>query len=428
MGMEDGMAKDDQLSARKVATLKEPGYHLDGRGLYLQVTTRKDGTPAKSWVLRYNFGGRVREMGLGDVKTRPLAEARKKSAECRCQVKDGVDPIKAREGKRAEAVAKITKRLTFEQASEQYLKAHSDSWVNAKHRAQWPSTLKSYAFPVMGDLPVDEIDLSQVLKVLEPIWKEKPETASRLRGRIERVLSWATVRGYRSGDNPARWRGYLSEVLAAKPRSKQHPSLPYEEIPEFMPWLRNRDGIAARALEFLILTGVRVTNGRKAAWTEIDLNKRVWEVPGIAKERDGQRMKMGRPHRVPLCDRAMEILKSLPRINEHVFPGARGLLSENTLNKRAKSSGFVDPKQDNRLITAHGFRSTLKTWGKEKTDIHQDVLDRATAHQPRDKIAVAYERGDLFEKRRRFMNEWSRYCSSPPVKDTPKVYRLHGAA
>jgi integrase len=396
--MEDGMAKDDQLSARKVATLKEPGYHLDGRGLYLQVTYGKDGKLKKSWVLRYRFSGRVREMGIGPLKDWPLAEAREEARNHRRDVRRGLDPIEARKTKRAEEAALAAKRITFKEATERYVPVRAKTLTNAKCRAQWASPLKTYAFPVMGTLPVDSIALSHVLRVLEPIWDKKPDMASKLRGKIEAVLSWATVRGYRSGDNPARWKGYLSEVLATKPKGKKHASLPFEQIPEFMPWLRNRDGIAALALEFLILTGVRDSNVRKAVWSEIDVDARVWAVPGESTEVDGQRMKMGKHHRVPLTDRAVEILNALPRIKgeQHVFPGRGkgGTLSENTLNKLAQSSGRVDPKQDHRPITAHGFRSTFRTWAAERTTYHRDVLERCLAHDIKTDVEAAYERGD----------------------------------
>jgi len=442
--------KHNQLSAKKVEKLKEPGYYLDGGGLYLLIKQYKAETRkgkeyggewrlSKTWAFRFKRAGRAREMGLGPIETFSLAEARERARRCRQQVADGLDPIEARNAERTEIRAQEderraaeAKRVTFQQASERYLKTHASSWRNPKHRQQWRSTLETYAFPVMGNLPVDSIELPHVLKVLEPIWEDKTETASRLRGRIEKVLSWATVRGYRSGDNPARWKGYLSEVLAAKPKGKKHASLPFEQIPEFMPWLRNREGIAALALEFLILSGVRDSNVRKAVWSEIDLDARVWAVPGESTERDGQRMKMGEPHRVPLTDRAVEILNALPRIKgeQRVFPGRGkvGTLSENTLNKLAQSSGRVDPKQDNRPITAHGFRSTFRTWGAERTSYPRDVLERCLAHDIKMDVEAAYERGDLFEKRRLVMDAWARYCQSSPAEARGKVVSLHGAA
>jgi len=426
------MAKENQLNARKVATIKEPGYHLDGRGLYLQVSKGKEGIN-KSWVLRYKFAGRVREMGLGPVADLSLGDARKKAADYRNQVRDGIDPIAERKAERAAKAAQEAKRITFEEAAKRYIAAHEKGW-SEKSRDQWCQSLAKHCKPIHR-LSVDQIELPHILKVLEPIWHERTVTASRLRGRIERILAWATVRKYREGDNPARWSNFLSETLVAPhkvAKKKPMPSLPFKQVPEFMEWLREREDIASRALEFLILTGVRVSNVRLALWSEIELDGQVWEIPGESTEDGGNRMKMGVAHRVPLVDRAIEILAALPRVegNDQVFPGARrgGALGPDACNRVAKNSGHVDPKQGDRPITAHGFRSTFRTWGAETTNYPREVLERALAHDIRTEVEAAYERGDLFEKRRRVMEAWARYCQSPPAEAKGKVVPLHGAS
>lgn len=410
------MAKEVQLTARKVATIKEPGYYLDGRGLYLQVTPGKD-KPAKSWVLRYKRNGRVREMGLGPVADRPLAEARKKAAECRRQVQEGIDPINERRAQRVEEAVKAAKRLTFEEATDRYLKAHADGWKNEKHRAQWRSTLKTYAFPVMGTLPVDAIELPHVLKVLEPIWKDKTETASRLRGRIERVLSWATVRGYRSGENPARWKGHLSEMLPASnliARIKHHAALPYDEAPAFMAELRAREGISARALELTILTALRTSEVIEAKWDEIDLASGVWTVPA-------ERMKAKKEHQVPLSGRVIDVLRSLPRLGEYVFPGVREGRSLSNMAMLELLRAMRDG------LTVHGFRSTFRDWAGDQTNFASEVVEHALAHKLPDKVERAYRRSSALEKRRRVMDAWARYCDSPPAKNKGKIVSIRAA-
>ena len=408
--------KSNQLTARKIATAKKPGYYGDGGGLYLQVS--KYGT--KSWVFRFMRNRRNRDMGLGSLDTFSLKEARERARECRKLVTDGIDPIKARQAKRDEAAAKEAARVTFEEAAGRYISAHSSSWKNEKHRAQWASTLETYAYPVMGKLPVDAIDLPHVLKVLEPIWSKKPETASRVRGRIERVLAWATVRKYRKGDNPARWTGHLDEMLPSRQKlrkTKHHAALPFAELPAFMAALRARDFMSARALEFTILTAARTSEAIKAKWSEVDFKAGVWTVPG-------ERMKAGKEHEVPLSKRALAILESVHREGTDdgfIFIGARSgaplsNLAMLEMLRGMRGYGF----------TVHGFRSTFRDWAGDRTNYARDVIEHALAHRIKDKAEASYRRASALEKRRRLMEEWARYCNSPVV--APEVVPLHAQA
>ena len=291
----------NKLSARAVANAKRPGLYGDGGGLYLQVST----TGTKSWLFRYKIDGRSRYMGLGSLTTVSLAKAREVASECRELRLQGIDPIDHRNGVRAAARLDAAKAMTFDECRDAYIAAHQAGWRNAKHRAQWVNTLSTYVTPVFGKLPVQTIDVALVTKVLEPIWSTKPETASRLRGRIERILDWAKARGFRAGENPARWRGHLDQLLPARSKVrkvKHHAALPFGEIPQFMIALREREGVAARALEFAILTAARTGEVLGATWDEIDLRTRTWTVPA-------HRMKGEREHRVPLSDHAVGLLE-----------------------------------------------------------------------------------------------------------------------
>src|SRR6516165_10035380 len=293
----------EKLSALIVSRAKARGYLGDGGGLYLQVSA----SGSKSWVFRFKDHGRLREMGLGSVHAIGLAEARKRATACRQMRLDGTDPIAVKKAGKLKAKLEAARAMTFQQCAEAYIEAHKAGWQNAKHAAQWTSTLKTYAYPVFGALPVQAIDVALIAKVLEPIWTTKTETASRLRGRIERVLDWATVRGFRQGENPARWRGHLDKLLPsrAKVRAvKHHAALPFKEIADFMARLREHDTTAARALEFAILTVARTSEVLGAKWDEIDLEGRVWTIPA-------SRMKGGREHRVPLSETASLILKKM---------------------------------------------------------------------------------------------------------------------
>jgi len=391
--------KLNRLTAVEVRANDKKGMYHDGGGLYLQVS----GSGTKSWIFRFTLDGRAREMGLGPVHAIPLADARKRAAECRRMRLDGIDPIEARSEHRSWKKLEAARGMTFYACAAAYLDAHEDGWRNAKHREQWRNTLNSYAGPVFGSLPVQAVDLTLVMKALEPIWKAKPETASRLRGRIEAVLDWATVRGYRKGENPARWRGHLDKLLPARAKIQKvvhHPALPYSEIADFMVSLRNQEGSAARALEFLILTAARTGEIIGARWDEFDLKDKIWVVSEA-------RMKAGREHRVPLSAPTLAILKKMNEIRESdfVFPGGKkgNPLSNMAMLALLKRIGRHD-------LTAHGFRSTFRDWAAERTTFPREVAEMALAHTIENKVEAAYRRGDLFQKRRQLMEGWARFC------------------
>ena len=408
------MRKVNQLTAVAVSRKKKPGRYGDGHGLWLQVS--RSGT--KSWLFRYMRHGKARQMGLGPVHTISLAEAREKATECRKVLLAGDDPIEARRARRMAAGVDAARGITFKECAEKYVAAHEAGWRNEKHRAQWKSTLKTYVYPVLGELSVAAVDTALVLKVLEPIWTAKPETASRIRGRIEAVVDWAKAREFRDGDNPARWRGHLDKLLAPRrkiARVRHHAALPFADLPVFMADLRKQDGISPRALEFAILTAARTGETIGVRWPEIDLKRKVWVIPP-------ERMKGSREHRVPLSSRGLEILKTLPRDgkSDFVFPGGRAgnPLSNMALLGALRRMGRTD-------VTSHGFRSTFSDWAAETTAYPREVVEMALAHAVSDKVEAAYRRGDLFEKRRRIMEDWSTYCTLPPPTGE-KVVALRG--
>src|ERR1051326_2309874 len=397
----DGMARPiEKLTWNQVLRAKRSGYYGDGGGLWLRVGP----TGAKSWVFRYRAGGKQREMGLGAIRLLNLAEARAKARECEKAIRlEGRDPIDQRKAERAAIRVDAAKAMTFRQCAEAYIADRT--WKNTKHAKQWPATLARYAYPVIGDLPVQLIDTPLVLAVLKPIWTIKPETASRVRQRIEAVLGWATVHEYRTGDNPARWQNHLDKALQQKTdirKVKHHAALPDAEIGEFMAQLREQPGTAARALEFAILTAARTGEVLGARWSEIDTAERVWIVPA-------ERMKAGREHRVPLSDRAIALLNekggghSVP--GAFVFPGARrgSPLSNMSLLMALRRMGRPD-------LTTHGFRSTFADWAAEQTNATHEVREMALAHAVGNKVEAAYRRGDMFEKRRQLAEAWARYC------------------
>ena len=391
-----------RLTALKVFKVKKPGMYADGAGLYLQVTGDGDAHIAKSWIYRFTLRGRAREMGLGSLSIYGLAEARIKAAGCRRLAYEGIDPIEARRSERARAALAAAKALTFKECTEQYIAAHRTGWRNAKHAAQWSTTVKTYAEPVIGSLPVQNIDTPLAMKVLEPLWSKKPETAARLRGRIEAVLDWATVRGYRQGDNPARWRGHLDKLLPAPAmvrKVKHHAALPYDELPEFMAALRTQDGVSARALEFLILTAART--GEVIGARPGELKDKVWTVPA-------GRMKGGAEHRVPLSAPALALVETMKKEQgaEFLFPGSK---RDKPLSNMALLA-LLD-RMDRANLTAHGFRSTFRDWAAERTNYPREVVEMALAHAIGNKVEAAYRRGDLFEKRRSLMAEWAKYCA-----------------
>lgn len=387
----------DRLSARRVQTEKRSGYHADGRGLYLQVS----GAGTKSWVLRYMLAGKGREMGLGSAEIVSLEQARKKRDEQRNLLLERIDPIEARKLERAQNALALAQAKTFEDCAKAYIEAHRADWKNVKHASQWENTLKTYAYPTLGALPVQSVDTGHIQEALKAIWSSKRETATRLRGRMEKILDWAAALGYRAGPNPARWRGHLDHVLAKdkrRKRIKHHAAMPFQQIGSFVPKLREQDGIAARALELTILTAARTGEVIGATWAELDLEGAIWTVPA-------ERMKGGRPHRVPLSPSAVKLLRTLPSTDGYVFPGrqARKPLSNMAMLQLLERMGHGE-------LTVHGFRSTFRDWASERTSYPRKVCEMALAHAIADETEAAYRRGDLFEKRRKLMLEWSRHC------------------
>lgn len=382
----------------------KPGRHADGAGLHLLV---KD-TGARSWVYRFMLNGKSRDLGLGPASGTDaisLAVARDLAAVLRLKVKAGVDPLEERQIKAAEelaaAQAASVAGVTFKAVAEAYIAANRASWRNAKHRQQWGNTLASYVYPVIGDLPVSDIGTAHVLKILEPIWQEKAETAARIRGRIETVLDAARARGYREGENPARWRGHIAQILPARPRLSRghHKAMPYDAIPDFLRQLRGREALAALSLEFVILTATRTSEVLGARWDEVDVDKALWTIPP-------ERMKAGKEHRVPLSPRAVEILETVkPLDSDWLFPATKG----GKLSTMAMSMLLRRMKVD---ITVHGFRSAFRDWSAERTGYAHEVCEMALAHVIGNKSEAAYRRGDLFDKRRRLMDDWATYCAS----------------
>jgi integrase len=393
--------KVEELSAKAVRDLVKPGLHAAGGvpGLHLQVQTQA----ARSWILRVVVGDRRRDIGLGGFPDVSLATAREKARQIREQIRQGNDPVQQAQAARAGLRADQAKLLKFSEAAREYIASLAPSWSNPKHAKQYSSTLETYAYPVMGELPVKDIEVAHVIQVLRPIWTTKTETASRLRGRIEGVLDWATVAGYREGLNPARWRGHLDKMLPRPSRVSKvehHEAVPHAEVGEFMVNLREAVGMGARALEFAILNASRSGEVRGAVWDEIDLRAATWTIPG-------DRMKAGKEHRVPLSVTAIALLKALPRIagSSLVFPGTKGsALSDMTLTAVMRRMGTS--------AVPHGFRSTFRDWAAEQTAHPSEVVELALAHTIGNKVEAAYRRGDLFEKRRRLMEDWTAFLSN----------------
>jgi integrase len=389
-----------KLSAVKVARLTAPGMYGDGGGLWLQVTP----SGSRSWAFRFMLQGKARQMGLGPLHVLSLAEAREKARLCRRQLVEGIDPLAAKHAARAAARADLARERTFRDCAGAFLDGHEAGWKNEKHRAQWTATLTTYAYPLIGDLSIARIETSHVCQILEPIWTSKAETASRVRGRIERVLDWAAARGYRGGDNPARWRGHLDKLLPQRSkvqRVRHHPALPWQELPEFMAALRENRSISARALEFTILTVARTGEVLGAQSSEINLEGALWTVPA-------KRMKAEREHRVALSPRAVALLAELPRLkgNDFIFPGSR---AKQPLSDMAMLQLLRGMKPGAKL-TVHGFRSSFRDWAGDCTSHPRDVVETALAHVIADKTEAAYRRGDALEKRRSLMADWCRYC------------------
>lgn len=390
-----------KLTALRVQRAREPGLYGDGAGLYLQIKN----DDAKSWIYRYQRNRKPRSMGLGSFGVVGLAEARSAAQRCRALLHAGIDPIDSRESAKAAAALEQAKSTTFKDAAARLIDAKRPGWKNPKHAAQWTATLDTYAYPVMGGIAVQDVTTDHVLRVLEPIWVSKAETATRVRGRIESVIDWATARGLRKGENPARWRGHLDKLLSASAkvkRVKHHAALPYADVAQFMSGLRKREGVTGRALEFTILTAARTGEVIGAKWPEFDLAAKVWTVPA-------SRMKGGREHRVALCDRAVEIVRELEavKVSEFVFTGQRqGRHLSNMAMLELLRGMNID-------ATGHGFRSTFKDWARECTNFANEVSEAALAHVVRDKTEAAYGRGDILEKRRQLMAAWERHCMTP---------------
>jgi integrase len=408
---------EKKLTPLKVSAIKEPGMYGDGLGLWLQVSPTK----TKSWVFRFMLNGKSREMGLGSIHTFSLAEAREKARECRQLLAEGVDPIEARNAKRTQTKLDAAKVMTFDECAKAYIEAHRAGWSNAKHVYQWEKTLLKDAGAILGPIPVQGVDTSLVLKVLEPVWYTKNETANRLRGRIESVLDWAKTRGLREGDNPARWKGHIDNLLPAPSKIQKvehHAALPYVEMGEFMAQLRTQEGIGALALEFLILTAARTGEVIGAEWEEFDLDTEIWTVPPT-------RMKAKKEHRVPLSPRALVIVKTLKVENDggFVFPGARAgkPLSNMAMLALLRRMGRGD-------LTSHGFRSTFKDWCAECTAFANEISEAALAHVIENKVEKAYRRGDLFEKRRLMMNDWAKHCEKTGIAGAVIPIRKGGEA
>lgn len=427
--------KAPELSAVEVKRLTRPGFHAVGgvAGLLLRVSPQSE-SGARSWVLRVMVGKKRRDIGLGGFPDVTLAGARDKARAMREQIERGVDPVEERRAARRALIASHARFMTFEQAARQAHAVKSAEFRNAKHAAQWLSVQETYAFPVIGKLSVDQVETAHVHKILEPLWSTKTETASRLRQRMESTFAFAFTKLKIKRDNPAAWGGNLKELLPKPGKLKKgqnHPALPVTEIGAFMAKLREeRTGIAAKALEFAILTATRSGEVRGARWDEIDLEAAVWTVPA-------ERMKAHKEHRVPLSKPAIKLLKALEREGDLIFPAPGGddeQLSDATLAaviKRmhetevaAGRKGYLDPKQ-NRVATPHGMRSTFRDWCAEHTNTPQDLAEMALAHTIKNKVESAYRRGDMLEKRAKLMQQWAQFIARP--METGTVVSLRGS-
>jgi integrase len=398
-----------RLSPVKVAATRNSGYYADGGGLYLRVAP--GGT--RAWIFRFARAGKTRDAGLGSYPTVSLARARAEAERCRQLLAGGDDPIEVRKKQRV-ALEAVVKVMTFRDCGAAVIASQEVGWRNAKHRQQWENTLKSYVYPSIGDLPVSDVDTARLMEILQLIWRNKPETASRIRGRIETILDWAHVRGFRdSAINPARWRGHLDQLLPSKQAVRpvrHHPALPYAQVPRFMRKLRNKDGIASRALEYGILTATRSSEFRAAEWNDIDLKTKVWmaRVKLTSANPSGE-------FRVPLSGAALALLDALPEGGQYLFPGQH-------LNKPISDSAirtFVlrDMGYGRDDCTIHGFRSSFRDWSAECTSFPNEVAEKALAHSISSAIEAAYRRGDLLEKRRKLMEAWAAYCAGKPSND-----------
>jgi integrase len=385
----------NKLSDRGIKAEKKQGRYADGNGLYLQVSR----SGSKSWLFRFMMDKKPREMGLGSTSTVTLSEARVEALECKKKLREGIEPIKARNERLERIKADNVDVLSFKKCAEEYLKAHSARWKSIRHAEIWKSSLKRFAYPLLGHLPVNTIERSHIMCVLDPIWREKTETAKKLRGRLENILDWATVQDFRKGENPARWRGHLDKLLP-KPselhKVKHFAALPYQEINSFMNKLREREALSAQALRLIILTATRSGEVRNAVWPEFNTEKAIWTIPA-------ERMKADKEHIIPLCEEAISIVRSLPRLseNQHLFasPKSGKPLSDVVFKKLMERMEIIN-------ITTHGFRSTFRDWAAEQTAFPREVIENALAHQLKDKAEAAYFRSNLLDKRRELMKLW----------------------
>ena len=423
--------KKEQLTDKAIQNIKTPGRYAVGgigaEGLHLQVSDNG----ARSWILRYTWGTRDsttgvktvqrrRELGLGSYPTTSLADARRKAQQCRAKIEQNIDPIDERRAAARAARYGQGPELTFGEAATQYIEERREEWSNDKHVQQWTNTLATYAEPTIGKLSVRDIDVGHIDAILRPIWNKKTETANRVRGRIETILDWAKVRGYRDGENPAQWKGRLDQLFASPRKvrkTKNHAALPVARIGGFVKHLRAQKGNGARSLEFAILTAARSGEVRMARWREIDFAEKVWTIPA-------ERMKARKEHRVPLSARALALLKAMPKgkADDLIFPSPTGKVqSDMTLaavvdrmhaaDIESNGSGYTDPKQGDKVVTPHGFRSTFRDWAAEETHYPREVAEMALAHTIESQTEAAYRRGDLFEKRVAMMGDWAKFCN-----------------
>jgi integrase len=406
-----------KLTPAKVKNATKPGLYGDGAGLWLNVGP----TGGKSWLFRFMLNGRAREMGLGPLHTIGLAEARERATAARRLRLDGTDPLDARQAEKARKAAEAAAAVTFQKAAEGYVKAHRAAWRNAKHAWQWTATLESHVFPVIGELSVASVETGHVTRILEPIWIRLPETAARVRGRIEAVLDYAKTHGWRSGENPARWKGHLQNVLPARDRVSRvehHAALPWADIGGFMLDLRGQVGMAALALRFAILTAARTGEVIGAQWSEIEMQGAIWTIPAA-------RMKTGKLHRVPLPDAALDVLREAAKLGRTTAPDAPVFAGGNGVRGLSNMAMLALLRRMKRGdLTVHGFRSSFRDWASEVTGYQREVVEQALAHLIPDKVEAAYRRGDLFEKRRRLMADWAAFCASTSPDEMGEVVAL----
>lgn len=420
--------KIGKMSPAAIKNANKPGLYGDGAGLYLSVGP----TGGKSWLFRFMLNGTAREMGLGPLHTIGLGEARERALAARKLRLDGVDPLEARKAekarKAADAAAEAAALVTFKKAAEGYIRDNKSAWRNAKHAWQWTQTLEAHVYPVIGEVAVSAVNTGHVTKILEPIWSTKAETAARVRGRIETVLDYAKVHGWRDGENPARWKGHLDNALPARAKVskvKHHAALPWGEMGAFMVELEKQDGVAALGFRFAVLTAARTGEVIGARWSEIDTKAAVWTVPA-------DRMKGGVEHRVPLSEAALAVLREAAKLrrtgatNGPVFPGGKGGNGTAGLSNMAMLALLRRMGRDD--LTVHGFRSTFRDWASETTRHEHAVVEKALAHTIESKVEAAYRRGDLLDKRRILMNDWAGFCGRRSPTAPAEVVWIGSAA